>query len=106
MPFSIDFLIHTLAFVMQHKSLFAFTRINFLLLGIALVTIFIGFILMSGSGSTDTEFNPRNLQHASHSSGADGLLRGLSVRNRATPLSPKKDNSTAFDPTSDDQPEP
>ena len=45
MPFSIDFLIHTLAFVMQHKSLFAFTRINFLLLGIALVTIFIGFIL-------------------------------------------------------------
>ena len=43
---------------MQHKSLFAFTRINFLLLGIALATIFVGFILMRGSGSTDTHFDP------------------------------------------------
>ena len=60
MPFSIDFLIHTLAFVMQHKSLFAFTRINFLLLGIALVTIFIGFILMSGSGSTTRSLTPKS----------------------------------------------
>ena len=89
MPFSIDFLIHTLAFVMQHKSLFAFTRINFLLLGIALVTIFIGFILMSGSGSTDTEFNPVGY-----------LFVIVAILYR-----PKKDNSTAFDPTSDDQPE-
>ena len=92
------FLIHTLAFVMQHKSLFAFTRINFLLLGIALVTIFIGFILMSGSGSTDTEFNPRNLQHASHSSGADGLLRGLSIRDCGHPLSSEEGQQHRFRP--------
>ena len=87
---------------MQHKSLFAFTRINFLLLGIALVTIFIGFILMSGSGSTDTEFNPEIFQHASHSSGADGLLRGLSVRDRGHPLSSEEGHSAVLEQTSDE----
>ena len=43
---------------MQNKSLFAFTRINFILLGIALLIIVVGFVLMSGPGSTDTPFAP------------------------------------------------
>ena len=43
---------------MQNKSLFAFTRINFILLGIALLIIVVGFVLMSGPGSTDTHFEP------------------------------------------------
>lgn len=43
---------------MHNKSLFAFTRINFIILGCAIFTILIGFILMSGGGSTDTHFDP------------------------------------------------
>ena len=43
---------------MQNKSLFAFTRINFILLGIALLIIVVGFVLMSGPGRTDTHFEP------------------------------------------------
>lgn len=37
---------------------FAFRRINFILLAISVVIVIAGFILMSGPGSTDTEFNP------------------------------------------------
>ena len=40
------------------KTEFAFSRINFLLLAAGMAVIIIGFILMSGSGSTETEFNP------------------------------------------------
>lgn len=37
---------------------FAFKRINFILLGISMAIVVIGFLLMSGPGSTETEFNP------------------------------------------------
>lgn len=43
---------------MAHKSLFAFSRINYIILGCALITILVGFILMSGKGSTETHFEP------------------------------------------------
>lgn len=37
---------------------FAFDRTNFILLAAGMVAIIIGFILMSGPGSTETVFNP------------------------------------------------
>ncbi len=37
---------------------FAFKRINFILLAIGMAIVVLGFILMSGPGSTETEFNP------------------------------------------------
>ena len=43
---------------MQKKQQFAFSAINFYLLAVAIVTVLIGFVLMSGKGSTDTHFDP------------------------------------------------
>ncbi len=43
---------------MSTKRVFAFDRINFILLAIGMAVVILGFILMSGSGSTETEFNP------------------------------------------------
>ena len=43
---------------MQKKQQFAFSAINFYLLAVAIVTVLIGFVLMSGKGSTYTQFNP------------------------------------------------
>lgn len=40
------------------KRNFAFDRTNFILLAVGMAVIIIGFILMSGSGSTETTFNP------------------------------------------------
>lgn len=40
------------------KKNFAFDRINYIILGVSMVIIIIGFILMSGAGSTETEYNP------------------------------------------------
>lgn len=37
---------------------FAFKRINFILLAMSMAIVVIGFLLMSGPGSTETEFNP------------------------------------------------
>ncbi len=37
---------------------FAFTRTNFILLAIGMAIVVVGYILMSGPGSTETEFNP------------------------------------------------
>lgn len=42
---------------MEKKNL-AFDKTNFILLAVGMVVVIIGFILMSGSGSTDTHFNP------------------------------------------------
>jgi hypothetical protein len=42
----------------MEKNNFAFDRINFILLAIGMAAVVLGFILMSGSGSTETEFNP------------------------------------------------
>ena len=37
---------------------YAFSRMNFILLAIGMAVVVLGFILMSGSGSSETEFNP------------------------------------------------
>ena len=43
---------------MNNKKAFAFGRPNFILLAIGMAVVIIGFILMSGGGSTETEFDP------------------------------------------------
>lgn len=40
------------------KRDYAFGRMNFILLAIGMVVVIVGFILMSGGGSTDTAYNP------------------------------------------------
>lgn len=40
------------------KRDFAFDRINYILLAVGMVVVIIGFLLMSGSGSTDTNYDP------------------------------------------------
>ncbi len=40
------------------KKNFAFGRMNYILLAIGMAIIIIGFILMSGSGSSETTFAP------------------------------------------------
>lgn len=40
------------------KRNLAFDRVNFILLAISMAVVVIGFILMSGSGSTDTTYDP------------------------------------------------
>ena len=42
----------------MEKKNFAFVRTNFILLAIGMAIVVLGFILMSGSGSTETQFNP------------------------------------------------
>lgn len=42
---------------MDKKNL-AFDKINFILLAIGMAVVILGFILMSGSGSTEQAFNP------------------------------------------------
>lgn len=43
---------------MNNKKLFAFDRTNFILLAIGMAIVIIGFVLMSGEGSTAEQFNP------------------------------------------------
>lgn len=40
------------------KKVFAFDRINFILLAAGMAVVIIGMALMSGSGSNETTFNP------------------------------------------------
>lgn len=40
------------------KRNFAFDKVNFMLLAIGVVVVIIGFLLMSGSSSTETAYNP------------------------------------------------
>lgn len=42
----------------MEKKEFAFDRTNYILLAIGMAIVIIGFLLMSGSGSTDTAYNP------------------------------------------------
>jgi hypothetical protein len=42
----------------MEKRDFAFDRMNYILLAIGMAVVIIGFLLMSGSGSTDTAYNP------------------------------------------------
>ena len=40
------------------KTNFAFGRMNFILLAVGMAIVILGLILMSGSGSTESQFNP------------------------------------------------
>ncbi|MCQ2243110.1 MAG: DUF3098 domain-containing protein [Bacteroidaceae bacterium] len=40
------------------KRDFAFDKTNFILLAVGMIIVIIGFILMSGSGSTNEAYNP------------------------------------------------
>ncbi|MBQ9668312.1 MAG: DUF3098 domain-containing protein [Prevotella sp.] len=40
------------------KKNFAFGRMNFILLAVGMLIVIIGFILMGGSGSSESAFNP------------------------------------------------
>ncbi len=40
------------------KRNLAFTRINYILLVVGMAIVVLGFLLMSGSGSSDTAYNP------------------------------------------------
>ena len=40
------------------KKDFAFDKVNYILLAIGMAVVVIGFLLMSGSGSTDTNYAP------------------------------------------------
>ena len=40
------------------KRNLAFDKVNFILLAIGMCVVILGFILMSGSGSTETTFDP------------------------------------------------
>lgn len=40
------------------KKVFAFDRMNFILLAAGMAVVIIGMVLMSGSGSSETSFNP------------------------------------------------
>lgn len=42
----------------NHPKVFAFSRTNFILLAIGIAVVIVGMILMSGSGSNETTFNP------------------------------------------------
>ena len=42
---------------MDKKNL-AFGKMNFILLAISMAIVILGFVLMSGAGSTDTNYNP------------------------------------------------
>jgi len=40
------------------KRNFAFDKVNFILLAVSMVIVIIGFLLMTGPGSTDTVYEP------------------------------------------------
>ena len=42
----------------MNKEKLAFDKVNFILLGIGILIVIIGFILMSGASSTEETFNP------------------------------------------------
>ncbi len=43
---------------MTPKKVFAFGRINFIVLAVGMAIVILGMVLMSGSGSDETRFNP------------------------------------------------
>ncbi|HEY9551592.1 MAG TPA: DUF3098 domain-containing protein [Prevotella sp.] len=40
------------------KKNFAFDKVNFILLAIGMCIVILGFVLMSGGGSTETKYDP------------------------------------------------
>ena len=44
--------------IIMNKRNFAFDRMNYILLAIGMAVVIIGFLLMSGSASNETAYNP------------------------------------------------
>ena len=42
----------------MEKKDFAFSKMNYILLAVGMAVVVLGFLLMSGSGSTETAYNP------------------------------------------------
>ena len=42
----------------MEKRDFAFDKVNYILLAVGMAVVVLGFLLMSGSGSSETAFNP------------------------------------------------
>lgn len=42
----------------NNKKVFAFDRVNYLLLAVGMAVVILGMVLMSGSGSDEQTFNP------------------------------------------------
>ena len=42
----------------MYKKDFAFDKMNYILLAVGMAIVVLGFILMSGGGSTDTSYDP------------------------------------------------
>lgn len=42
----------------MEKRNFAFDRMNFILLAVGMAVVIVGFILMSGAGSTESSYDP------------------------------------------------
>ncbi len=42
----------------MEKQDFAFDKINYILLAVGMAVVIVGFLLMSGSGSTETAYDP------------------------------------------------
>ena len=59
------------------KKNFAFDKTNFILLAAGMVVIIIGFLLMTGPGSTETTFEPDIFQCTSYQGSTAGLLPGI-----------------------------
>ena len=49
--------IKQLKYIMDKKEL-AFDKMNYILLAVGMAVVVVGFILMSGSGSTETSYDP------------------------------------------------
>ena len=43
---------------MMEKRDFAFDRVNYILLAVGMAVVILGFLLMSGGGSTETAYEP------------------------------------------------
>ena len=54
------------------KRDFAFDKVNYILLAVGMAVVVLGFLLMSGSGSTETAYD--HLQCPPHQGGSAGML--------------------------------
>src|SRR5574344_1414971 len=61
------------------KKNFAFDKVNFILLAVGMVVIILGFILMSGSGSTE-KYDYITDNYSCHCRGTDGIPAGIIYR--------------------------
>jgi len=66
------------------KRDFAFDKMNFIMLAIGMAVVVIGFLLMSGDGSTEHAFNPDifSAPHQGRSAGLPGRICLYDLRRR------------------------